>query len=103
MVIQGRLKGATIDQVDSLITFERRDKDEQTETGSSNVAAAAAAAAAASGGDAEAEEEKDIWHLAPETARWDARIRRQAQLTEALSAKCAGLLSRIPTEEAVSA
>lgn len=103
MVIQGRLKGATIDQVDSLITFERRDKDEQTETGSSNVAAAAAAAAAASGGDAEAEEEKDIWHLVPETARWDARIRRQAQLTEALSAKCAGLLSRNPTEEAVSA
>lgn len=94
MIIQGRLKGATIDQVDSLITFERRDKDEQTETGSSNVAAAAAAAAAASGMDAAAEEEKDIWHIAPETARWDARIRRQAQLTEALASRCVGLMSQ---------
>lgn len=103
MIIQGRLKGATIDQVDSLITFERRDKDEQTETGSSNVAAAAAAAAAASGGDAAADEEKDVWHLAPETARWDARIRRQAQLAEALATKCVGLTSQISSTEALAA
>lgn len=103
MIIQGRLKGATIDQVDSLITFERRDKDEQTETGSSNVAAAAAAAAAASGGDAVVEEDKDIWHIAPETARWDARIRRQAQLTEALAAKCAGLMAQTQASETLAA
>lgn len=103
MIIQGRLKGATIDQVDSLITFERRDKDEQTETGSSNVAAAAAAAAAASGGDASAEKEKDIWHIAPETARWDARIRRQAQLTEALAARCASLTSQLQASEPAAA
>lgn len=97
MIIQGRLKGATIDQVESLITFERRDKDEQTETGSSNVAAAAAAAAAAASaagvGEATSEEsDKGIWHIAPETARWDARIRRQAQLVEALAAQCDTLL-----------
>lgn len=93
MIIQGRLKGATIDQVDSLIAFSNTEKDESTESRSSNVAAAAAAAAGLAADDGEKEEDVPISVLAPETARWDLRIRRQAQLTEELAVRCGALMS----------
>lgn len=92
MIIQGRLKGATIDQVDSLISFSNTEKDESTENKSSNVAAAAAAAGLAAD-EGEKDEDIPISVLAPETARWDLRIRRQAQLTEELAVRCGSLLS----------
>ena len=76
-----------------LITFERSDRDEKNETASSNVAAAAAAAGLADGGNAEAE--LGIAQLAPETARWDARIRGTAQLTEDLAVRCGSLMAGI--------
>ena len=90
MIIQGRLKGATLDQVDRLITFSHSDKDEQTESGSSNVAAAAALAGDEAG---TGEEEIPISVLAPHIARWDDRIRRQAQLTEDLAVRCGSLVA----------
>ena len=90
MIIQGRLKGATLDQVDRLITFSHSDKDEQTESGSSNVAAAAALAGDDAG---TGEEEIPISVLAPQIARWDDRIRRQAQLTEDLAVRCGNLMA----------
>lgn len=90
MIIQGRLKGATLDQVDRLITFSHSDKDEQTESGSSNVAAAAALAGDEAG---TGEEEIPISVLAPHIARWDDRIRRQAQLTEDLAVRCGSLMA----------
>ena len=90
MIIQGRLRGASIDQVEGLITFERSDKDEKADAGSSNVAAAAAAAIAGEGGESE---DVSPAVLAPETARWDLRIRRTAQLTEELAARCGMLMA----------
>ena len=93
MIIQGRLKGAFIDQVEGLITFEPNEKDEKAETGSSNVAAAAAAAAMA--GEVGEDEDVSLAILAPETARWDSRIRRTAQLTEELAARCNNFLTGI--------
>lgn len=92
MIIQGRLKGATIDQVDSLISFSNTEKDESTENKSSNVAAAAAAAGLAAD-EGEKDEDIPISVLAPETARWDLRIRKQAQLTEELAVRCGSLMS----------
>lgn len=96
MIIQGRLKGASIDQVAELITFENRadGEDKKNETASSNVAAAAAAAALASSEDTStSENDVPVSVLAPETARWDARIRRTAQLTEELAARCNTMMS----------
>lgn len=90
MITQGRLKGASIDQVEGLITFERSDKDEKTETGSSNVAAAAAAAALSS---EDAPEEIPPYLIAPETTRFDSRIRKTAQLAEDLAVRCASLMA----------
>lgn len=92
MIIQGRLKGATIDQVDGLIVFSNTEKDESTESKSSNVAAAAAAAGLAAD-QGNPDEDVPISVLAPETARWDLRIRKQAQLTEELAVRCASLMS----------
>lgn len=94
MIIQGRLKGATIDQVEGLITFERAEnKDEKTESGSSNVAAAAAAAASLEDGMGTGE--LPPYLVAPETARWDSRIRKTAQLTEDLAVRCSSLMTAI--------
>jgi hypothetical protein len=41
----------------------------------------------------EKDEDIPISVLAPETARWDLRIRKQAQLTEELAVRCGSLMS----------